>query len=302
MTQAVTNAVLRRMVRSAPSAAPDAPLPARALRQAAARAAARGAGLPLVVLGVEMTDAGLDELVAGFDDGQLLVMIGAAAGPEGVLALDAELAAALTEMQTVGRLLPQPAPRRDPTTADLAMAEPFAHHFLAELRAEVGDGPLALTLADMGMLGRFANARAISLSLPDTGFRVIRLSLDLGLPDRQAGLLLALPRQSPRLPAPALPPADPAWTAALSTAVMDAPCTLDAILHRQTLTLGMIESFTIGQVLPMPGVSVSSVRLEGPGGAPLAPAKLGQMGGMRAVRLMTPRPPQMEEMLPPPPA
>jgi flagellar motor switch protein FliM len=288
------------MVRSMPAATPDEPLPARALRQAAARAAARGAGLPLVVLGVEMTESSLDDLVAGLDPHHLLVMIGAAAGPEGVLALDPELGAALTEMQTVGRLLPQPAPLRDPTTADLAMAEPFAHRFLAELRAEVGESPLARTLAELGLLGRFANPRAIALALPDTGFRVIRLSLDLGLPDRQAGLLLALPRHVPRAPEPPPSPADPVWSAALGSAVMDAPCTLNAILHRLTLSLGQVEGFTIGQVLPLPGVSVSSVRLEGPGGLPVAPGKLGQMGGLRAVRLMTPRPPQMEEMLPPP--
>ena len=300
MKQAVSNAALRAMLRSPPPAAAEPPLPSRIFRQAVIRAADRGAGLPLVVLGVEVSETSLDDLVAGLDPAHLLVMIGAGAGAEGVIALDFEVVAALIEMQTVGRLLPQPAARRDPTTADLAMAEPFAQHFLAELRAEAEDAALARTLAGIGVLGRFANRHAVALALPDGRYRVVRLSLDFGLPDRQAGLMLALPSRAPAPLTAAQPGPDPAWAAALARAVMEAPCRLDAILHRRTLTLGAVEAFTVGQVLQLPGVTVASVRVEAPGGALVGPGKLGQMGGMRAVRLSTPRPPQLEEMLPSP--
>jgi flagellar motor switch protein FliM len=300
MAKAVTNAALRRMVRPAPTASADPPLPGRILRQAVTRAADRAAGLALVVLGVESTESTLDDFVPGLDAGQLLVMLGSGGAPEGVLAIDPDLRGALIEMQTVGRLAPQPAPPRDPTTADLAMAEPFAHHVLAELRAEAGDTVLGPALAGLGVVGRFANARAVTLGLADTGYRVLRLSVDLGQPDRQGALLLALPRRAPVVPMLSPVPANPGWSAALARAVLDAPCTLDAILHRRTLTLGLVEGFTVGQVLPLPGVSVDSVKMEGPGGAPVGPGKLGQMGGMRAVRLGAPRPPLMEEMLPPP--
>lgn len=300
MTQAVDNAVLRRMLHSPPPPPAEPPLPARIFRQAAIRAADRGASLPLVVLGVEMTQSTLDNLVSGLDPSHLLVMIGAGAGPEAVMALDPEIVAALIEMQTVGRLVPQPVPRRDPTTADLAMAEPFAHHLLAELRAEAEDPALARVLAGAGVLGRFANRHAVALALADGRYRIIRLTLDFGQPERQAGLMLALPWRAPPAPAAASPVSDPAWSAALVRTVMEAPCRIDAILHRRTLTLGDVESFTVGQLLPLPGVTVASVRLEGPGGAFVGPGKLGQMGGMRAVRLATPRPPLLEEMLPPP--
>lgn len=301
MGQAITNAALRRMVRKAPApAAAPAPFPPRLIRAAITRAADRAAGLPLVVLGIEVTETALDELVAALDPGQLLVMLAATAGPEGVLALDASLRAALIEMQTVGRLLPQPPATRDPTTADLALAEPFVHHLLTELRAEAGGTPLAHVLAGMGMAGRFANARAASLALPDAGYRLVRVTLDLGQPDRQASLMLALPRRAPPAPVAVAQPANPAWSAALARAVMEAPCTLNAVLHRLTLSLGKVEGFAIGQIVPLPGVTVASVRVEGPGGAPVGPGKLGQMGGMRAVRLggAGPRAAQMEEMLP----
>jgi flagellar motor switch protein FliM len=300
MKQTVENAALRRMLHSPPPAPASAPLPSRLFRQAAIRAADRGAALPLVVLGVELGESSLDDLVTGLDPGHLLVMIGGRAGAEGVVVLDPEIVAALIEMQTVGRLLPQPALHRDPTTADLAMAEPFAHHLLSELRTDTEDAALAETLAGMGVLGRFANRHAVALALPDGRYRMVRLSLDIGLPERQAGLLLALPLRSPTVSVAATPVTDPAWSAALRRVVLDSPCRLDAILHRLTMTLGAVEAFTVGQVLPLPGVTVASVRLESPGGALVGPGKLGQMGGMRAVRLVTPRPPQLEDMLPAP--
>ncbi len=299
--QAITNAALRRMVRQAPPPATSpAPLPPRVIRAAVTRAADRAAGLPLVVLGIELTETALEELVAALDPEHLLVMLSATVGPEGVLALDPGLRAALIEMQTVGRLLPQPPAARDPTTADLALAEPFVHHLLKELRAEAAGTPLASVLAEMGLAGRFANPRAASLALPDAGYRLVRVTLDLGQPDRQASLLLALPRRAPPVPLAAPEPANPVWSDALARAVMEAPCMLNAVLHRMTLTLGEVERFAIGQILPLSGVTVSSVRIEGPGGAPVGPGKLGQMGGLRAVRLAGPgaRPAQMEEMLP----
>jgi flagellar motor switch protein FliM len=289
------------MLRSQPVAqAAAAPLPSRLFRQATIRAADRGAGLPLVVLGVEVQETSLDDLMTGLDSGQLLIMLGSATGAEGVMVIDHECVAALIEMQAVGKLLPQSALRRDPTTADLAMAEPFAHHLLSELRAEAEDQVLMRTLAGIGVLGRFANRHAVALALPDGRYSMVRLSLDFGLAERQGTLLLALPMRSPEAPVTTTPVADPSWSAALGRAVMEAPCRLDAILHRLTLPLGAVEAFTVGQVVPLPGVTVSSVRIESLGGAIVGPGKLGQVGGMRAVRLLSPRSPQLEELLPSP--
>lgn len=300
MAGGVTNAALRRMVRPIPAPrAAEPAVPARILRQAVTRAADAAADLPLVVLGVEIAETPLDDLIAALDPTQLLVMLGAGVGLEGVAALCPDLRAALIEMQTAGRLSALAPSPRAATTADFAMAEPFILHLLSALRSDTAGHPIASSVAGVGVLGRFANPRAAALALPDGVYRVIRLSIDLGQPDRQAALLLGLPLRSPPAATLAAPPADPAWTLALTRAVMDAPCALQAVLHRQTLTIGQVEGFVIGQVLPLPGVTVASVRVEGPGGSHVGAGKLGQMGGMRAVRLgMPPRPAQMEEMLP----
>lgn len=45
----------------------------------------------------------------------------------------------------------------------------------------------------------------------------------------------------------------------------------------------------------MPGVTVASVRIEG-GGQDLGPARLGQVAGMRAIRLEAPLSPQLEDL------
>ena len=62
------------------------------------------------------------------------------------------------------------------------------------------------------------------------------------------------------------------------------------------LPLKRVEGFAVGDVLPLPGVTVGSLRLEGPDDAPVAPARLGQVMGLRAVRLELARPSELREV------
>ena len=58
---------------------------------------------------------------------------------------------------------------------------------------------------------------------------------------------------------------------------MEATAVVTAVLARHTLPLSEAEALRPGQVLPLPGVTVGSVRLEAPIGRPLAAARLGNM-------------------------
>ena len=68
----------------------------------------------------------------------------------------------------------------------------------------------------------------------------------------------------------------------LGQRVSAAPASLDALLHRFKMHIGAAQSLEVGQVLPLPGCTVNSVRLLAPDGKVVAQAKLGQVGGMRA--------------------
>jgi flagellar motor switch protein FliM len=85
--------------------------------------------------------------------------------------------------------------------------------------------------------------------------------------------------------------------ATVAPEALRAQALVEAILHRLSLPLSEASALEPGQLLPLPGVTVASVRLEA-GGVPLGPARLGQVAGMRAVRIETPLAPQLADLPP----
>jgi flagellar motor switch protein FliM len=291
MGDSVAGGILRRMARPAQPAS----TPTRALRLAATRAAGSAAGLPLAVLGIAEEEGALDDLLAGLGDGLLLMRLDRDGAAAGLLALDGEGRSAAVEAQVLGRPAARAADPRPPTAADAALCAPFLDAFLAQAQAELEGSALADWLRGAGTAGRLADARGAGLALPDGRYRAMRLTLDLGAGGRQGLLLLML-----RLPAPA--PADPIRTpdATVAPLVLAAESPLRAVLHRLELPLAQVEAWAPGTVLPLPGVTVGSVRLEAAGGSEIGTARLGQVGGRRAIRIETPLAPPLQDIRPPP--
>ncbi len=294
MVETVSTSVMRRIVRPARTVVAEPVTPARALRQALTRAAERAVGLALVVLGIRQVVAPLDDVLAQIEDDLLLSVLMDAAGPCGFLGIDLQTRAAVIEAQTLGRVSPKMAPSRKATTADLAMAEPFVMQFLSEIELETRGTVLDGWVAGHRPQGRFADPREAGLTLGNGDYRIVRMTLDLGAGDRQGLMVLALP-MPPTATAAAITPAAPDWSDALAGNVMAAQTEVRAVLHRMRLPLRLVEGFELGQVLALPGVSVGSVRIEAADARLIGQARLGQMSGMRAVRIGPPGRPEMEE-------
>ena len=81
----------------------------------------------------------------------------------------------------------------------------------------------------------------------------------------------------------------------LSTAVLDAPTRLDAVLHRFKLPISDVEQFDVGQLIRLNGAAINHVELLGPDRSCVGIARLGQMSGQRAVRLDAKTPPEMTD-------
>ena len=198
-----------------------------------------------------------------------------------------QMRAAVLEMQTMGALIARKAENRAPTGTDKSLCDPLLAAFLDALpRAIVGtdlDGWIdGITLGK-----QFQSSRAAGLMLDDGAFCVIRMAVDLGVADRQGVLLVALPVIETPSQVAVNPPSADQWGADIQDAVSRAPATLDALLHRFTVPLALAQTLGVGTVLPLHGCTVSSVRLIAPDGQEVAQAKLGQIGGMRAVRMQT---------------
>lgn len=278
------HSILHRLLRSATDGAKEPVTSARALRLAMARSAERSIGLTLSVIGVTEEIMPLDVLIAQADPAWMLISIGTEDRLVGFAGLDLQARTAVVERQTLGELRAAPAPDRPVTASDAALCAPLVARFLSDFANTAEGTPLTGWTDDLAAGARFDDARAAGMVLPETEMRLVRLSLDFGAPDRQGQLAIALPVHRAATPAPSARPGLP-FADMLRARVMEAPASLDAVLARLHLPLSRVEGFEIGQSLPLPGVTVKSVRIEGPDGRQIAEGRLGQITGSRAVRI-----------------
>ncbi|SLN19792.1 hypothetical protein [Roseisalinus antarcticus] len=266
--------------------------PVRALRLSLARAVEGAAGLKVSVLSISEEAGVLDDLVSMVSNDDLILGLHGAKGLEGLAALDRELRSALVEAQTMGQLSAMPAPDRPVSVADVALATPVIDAFMIELVIAAAPTALAGWTASIKTGARIDGKRGTSLKLPEAGYRMFRLSVDLGVADREGTLIIALP---PDRSTAAVPAEEKDWSGQLHKVVNAAPTKLTAVLHRLKVPLAYAEGLRAGDIVPLAGVTVSSVRLEGPDGSFAGTARLGQLGGMRAVRIEPPPPKEMRD-------
>lgn len=277
---------------------PEPPVtPGRVLRRAVARAG-EALHLALGVVGIDDGVRSLDQILADLDESLLILALTEAGTDRGVAIVDLAVRDALVEVQTLGALSTRPSPpaERRVTAADAALAVPFLERILGEL-AKAGPGTdLPEWVGAATIAGRFGSRRVIGATLPAGDYRVVSLAIDLGGAGREGRLTLVLPPPGASRPG-AEAKASAQWADDFRSGVLDASAALTAVLTRHRLSLAEAEALRPGQVLPLPGVTVGSVRLEAPIGQPLATARLGQFAGLRAVRLELPRSPEMRESL-----
>ena len=285
--------VLRRKLRQGePTTPPAADMsPGRALRLALSRAADRTVGLRLTVLGLTDDIMTLDEVVDQLSPDHMILSAttGADSGADllGLLAVDPELRSCLIEIQTMGALSTAAATPRGVTAADAALATPVMVAFLAMLNETATGTQLAGWAADTTIGPPLEGPRAAGLALPDGAYRLVRLSLDFAAGERQGELCLALPQHRNPRAAPKDGATCAAWAAAFNDQVQNSHANLNAVLHRIRLPVSQIEAFELGQVIPLAGTRVTSIKLVGADGRIVTTARLGQMAGQRAVRVET---------------
>ena len=268
----------------------------RAVRLALTRAANDTVGLVLTVQSVAEEVTGLDDMLSTLGEELMLVGLSRAGDLAGLIAFDMELRAAVLEMETMGAVLAKPAEKRPPTRTDMMLCEPLLAAFLSAFPGAVLGTPLERWLDDILPGDKVDSVRAAGLVLTDCDYRIVRMAVDLGVADRQGMLVMALPLvQETTLPE-AAPPLSDEWDSMFQQAIADAPASLEALLHCFPVSLATAQSLQVGSVLPLPGCTVSSVRLLSPDGQVVAQAKLGQVGGYRAVRLEAAPPPELSDL------
>ena len=287
MTESTHATILRRMTRAHAADVVENPLTSsRAVRLALTKAANDAAGLVLTVSSVAEEVNDLDAMLAGLPDGIMLVGLQRSGQLVGLIALDMQLRAAVLEMETMGVLSGQVADDRAPTQTDKVMCDPLLAGFLAAFPDAVRSTALEGWGDHVTHEARIADTRAAGLLLADVSYRLLQMDVQLGTTDRQGVLLMMLPfvEAVTEKPAP-VPPLTPDWATEFTKVINDAPASLTALLHRFSIPLATAQKLHVGMVLQLPGCRVSSVKLIAADAKVVAQAKLGQSGGMRAVRI-----------------
>ena len=264
----------------------------RAWRVSLARAARDCIGLDLSVPVLRDDRRSLGELLDLMPDRALLAVL---EGPErglGLMVLSPELLAAVIETQTIGRVPSNPPVPRRPTRTDAAMSMRLIDAALAGLEAALATSPDLTWTAGFRYASFLDEARPLGLLLEDVPYRVLACDVDIANGRRQGQVMLALPaegrgpRPEPAAPADETPLTAKAWQAALHGAVLGADVVLDGVIGRMRLPLAQALALAPGALLPLTTARIDAVAIIAPGGETVATGKLGQMRGMRALKLL----------------
>lgn len=260
---------------------------AAALARSFDRAARDVLGCPLAVRSGTSRALAFEALVAELPpDGLLLLLQGAAPGPAGLVHLANPLADALVWAAVTGHV-PDRGASRVPTPLDAAILAPFLAALLGELARLPGMasrlGGLAPgdVVADRGLLvHRLAQGRYTALGG----------TLLSGEGGGGGDFLLAFP-----VPAAASrPPGTADWCLRLHRAAGGGQVVLDAVLHRQPMTLAALRRLAPGDRLCLPPQASATLQLEAAAGGMALAGRLGRARGHRAVLLAGSATPQAE--------
>ncbi len=287
MNDEAPRTVLQKMTHRQRAVAPDVPLTAsRAVTLAVTRAAQTSVSMTLNVSSIREEMVELDGLLAQLSDDVLIVGVGDGTVVQGLLVCDSVLCNAAVEVQTTGRLSGRKEDPRRITRADAALIEPFFDGLLQELTKTTPRTVLDGWADQVTLMKRLSGPRAAGFVLSDQVYRLMKVTIGLGGGDQQTDVMIALP---PHAAVPIAPPKEAApkgnWAKDFPEAVLAAPACLDAVLHTFEMPLSAATRLEVGQMLPLYGCTVGTVRLVAPDGRSVAKARLGQVAGQIAVRI-----------------
>lgn len=275
-----------RLKRGGAEGAPDQAAVERVVALSVARAGQDELGTPMRLSRLRQDRRVLAEVVETLPEPALILVLDDKAG-EGLATavIDAALMAGMVEALTTGTVTPGEGPARRATRTDAALLAPVIDRMMSAL--EVAAGEVGLVALARGF--RFASVaeggRALSLLLEDGVYRLLAAEVDLAAGARQGQLWLALPEARPAVMPQVADSASLRFRADLQAQVEGAQVRLEAVLHRLTLSLGQVMALQVGQTLALPRADVARIAVEGLDRRPVATARLGRHGSMRALRL-----------------
>lgn len=275
-----------RLKRGGAEGGPDQAALERVVALSLARAGQDELGASLRLARLRQDRRALAEVVDTLPEPALILVLDDKAG-EGLAAavIDAALMAGMVEAMTTGTVTPGEAAARRPTRTDAALLAPVIDRAMAALEVAAAEAGLVALARGFRFASVAEGGRALSLLLEDGFYRLLAVEVDLAAGARLGQLWLALPEARPAVIPKVADSASLRFRADLQAQVEGAQVRLEAVLHRLTLSLGQVMALQAGQILALPQADVARIAVEGMDGRPVATARLGRHGSMRALRL-----------------
>ena len=254
----------------------------RALRLALARTAKDLFDLPLAVIGAKQ--ARVEQAAAeGFlANDRLLVLLDGARGQAGAVSLDSACVTALTQQQTMGRVTGTMADDRNFTSTDAALAEPLIEMLLSRA-ADLSDSADDQRCLEGFRFGAIVeDVRSLMLVLDTKRYRVFELTIDIAEGAMQGAICLVLPDLPPDLDQDG---AGGRQGLRLDQGFGVIRADLTASIGRLQVPLAELSMMQPGDVLPLTRERLEETQLISISGKTVASGRLGQVNGLRAVRL-----------------
>ncbi|WP_299986773.1 FliM/FliN family flagellar motor C-terminal domain-containing protein [uncultured Ruegeria sp.] len=279
----MTKSALARKL-SAGQSGSDAPRSIlRALRLGLARAAGEGLGLALTVIGAKQAIRAQGDIARRIQDGWLLLLFASDQGCVAAVCLDPGCVSAIVQQQTIAMVTADPPPERPFTDTDAAMVAPLVEDMLGRARDLVEAPPDLASLSGFEFATRAEDRRSLILALVDEAYRMFDLKVELAGGARQAEVLVLLPDRRHSFDECADDPAQPGLSLDQASGVMRVE--LNTVISRMTVPLTALSNLSVGDVLPLQGARVDRVEVLSIDRTRATIGRLGQCGGMRAVRI-----------------
>ncbi|WP_371224402.1 FliM/FliN family flagellar motor switch protein [Roseovarius sp. 2305UL8-3] len=262
--------------------------PSKALRLSLAKSAETLFELALSVTTVEQVTIGANAIPDKLGDDGLLMLLDGAGGQRGAVKLDTQFIAALIEAQITGEVRATAAQPRTYTRTDAAMAAPFLDAVLDGFDAQLRETDEAYLPKALRFGDKVDDARVLGLALEGGRYDLYSITVDLAEGAKTGVISVLVPQiTAPKGPKPGQDNADKAGTDTLAQNALEATATLDAVMARIEMPLKDIWGLKVGMALPIAAKSIDNTQLIAPGSHFVAEVRLGQLNGLRAVRLVS---------------
>lgn len=272
----------RKLAPPRPSKAPGQGALRSMLAKTMPRDADKLLGLQIAVTEVTPGEARKPDVIKGLKPTDLIYLMKADKAAPGLCTLSPGLLSALIEMQMSGRVSTGEAAERTPTRTDGVVASDIVDRWIAAAKAEAAAQDILdrLPFAEHYRAATVPDARNADLALDPGMFRTLSVSLELASGAKSGVLFFAIPVRQERGRTLASGTADE-----FRDVVREARTALKVVLTRLPRTLAEARRLSVGDTLEVPIDALRAVTLESADGHAVATGRLGQSGGLKAVRI-----------------